>query len=108
MDEFVKNSVKQTVQYNYNDNNTAAMRTFDMIQEEVGTVNHKDMMKTIDNKLGFYSSWSAVVLMDQKAGSSQLTMSMISMLVFRLPSSTRCPDLAVRFLRVLTAPTIST
>jgi len=33
VDEFVRKSVKQTVQFNYNKNNTAAMKTFDMIQE---------------------------------------------------------------------------
>jgi len=33
LEEFVKTSVKQTVEHNYNDNNTAAMKTFDMIQE---------------------------------------------------------------------------
>ena len=36
LEEFVKTSVKQTVEHNYNDNNTAAMKTFDMIQEGVG------------------------------------------------------------------------
>jgi len=33
MNEFVKKSVSQTVKYNYNSNNTAAMKTFDMVQE---------------------------------------------------------------------------
>lgn len=33
LDEFVKTSVKQTVEHNYNSNNTAAMNTFDLIQE---------------------------------------------------------------------------
>lgn len=35
LDEFVKTSVKQTVEHNYNSNNTAAMNTFDLIQEGV-------------------------------------------------------------------------
>ena len=35
MNEFVKKSVSQTVKYNYNSNNTAAMKTFDMVQEGV-------------------------------------------------------------------------
>ena len=36
IEEFIKTSVRQTVQHNYNENNTAAMMTFDKIQEGVG------------------------------------------------------------------------
>lgn len=36
IEDFIKTSVKQTVQHNYNENNTAAMMTFDKIQEGVG------------------------------------------------------------------------
>lgn len=36
IEDFIKTSVRQTVQHNYNENNTAAMMTFDKIQEGVG------------------------------------------------------------------------
>ena len=59
MAEFVRKSVTQTVKYNYNSNNTAAMKTFDMIQEGVSTNRH---MPSNDVMISFSSSLNVVAL----------------------------------------------
>ena len=48
--------MKQTVQFNYNNNNTAAMKTFDMIQEELeccGLTGPKSWKKSVFNEYNF-------------------------------------------------------
>jgi len=55
-DVFVHEGVKQTVQFNYNNNNTAAMKTFDMIQEELqccGLTGPKSWKKSVFNEYNF-------------------------------------------------------
>ena len=53
---FVHEGVKQTVQFNYYNNNTAAMKTFDMIQEELqccGLTGPKSWKKSVFNEYNF-------------------------------------------------------
>ena len=67
IEDFIKTSVKQTVQHNYNENNTAAMMTFDKIQEGVG-FNVKIIF--IDFHSFTLLSWSAAAVTGRRAGSS--------------------------------------
>ena len=78
MAEFVKKSVTQTVKYNYNTNNTAAMKTFDMIHEGVSTNDRH--MPSNDGMIHFLSSLSVVGLMEWTAGTRPTSMNMISKL----------------------------
>lgn len=56
LEDFIKTSVKQTVQHNYNENNTAAMMTFDKIQEGLeccGTDGPKSWIMSSFNNYNF-------------------------------------------------------
>jgi len=56
IEDFIKTSVRQTVQHNYNENNTAAMMTFDKIQEGLeccGSDGPKSWIKSTFNNYNF-------------------------------------------------------
>ena len=59
----IEKSVKQTVEHKYQDNNTAAMVTFDLIQEGVSLLSSFRI-----SLIKIPSSLSAVVLMGQRVG----------------------------------------
>ena len=54
--DFIQQGVKQTVQFNYNKNNTAAMKTFDIIQTELeccGTSGPQSWKESVFNDFNF-------------------------------------------------------
>ena len=54
--DFIQQGVKQTVQFNYNNNNTAAMKTFDLIQTELeccGTTGPQSWKESVFNDFNF-------------------------------------------------------
>jgi len=54
--EFIQQGVKQTVELNYNKNNTAAMKTFDLVQTELeccGTSGPQSWKRSVFNEFNF-------------------------------------------------------